>query len=327
VNTQQPDKPINKSKPADQPRGVIQSLTSGFDLVTRHPDLMLLPILLDAFLWLGPRLSAYPIIRGLLDFMNSPDMLAAMGADQVQQMQQMQKFFEQVGQAFNLFWWLTPTLLGVPSLMIGAPSDKVPTGQPVIWPVSSGLVYVALFLVLSVVGLGLSAAYWGMLASRVREQVLSLGRVIRLWWGLIKFAVFLIVVVLIIGVPTLTMVAVTALLSPVIGQFIVLMAGSLILWLLFYLVFTIHGLALLDAPLIQSALTSIRLMRFQFIPAMGLIVLVIAIYVGLGLLWNIPDSGSWVRVAGILGHAFTATGLLASTALFYLDRTKPVASE
>ena len=59
---------------ATEPIGVLQSLSSGFDFVTRHPDLMLPPILLDVFLWLGPRLSAYPLFKSLLDLLSSPDM-------------------------------------------------------------------------------------------------------------------------------------------------------------------------------------------------------------------------------------------------------------
>jgi hypothetical protein len=71
---------------------------------------------------------------------------------------------------------------------------------------------------------------------------------------------------------------------------------------------------------------SIVLMRFQFLPAMGLIILSVGIYIGTGFVWNIPASDSWIKAAGILGHAFTATGLLSATAIFYVDRTQTVVS-
>jgi hypothetical protein len=332
---QQPNQPTNKptnqpaSKQADQQKGtfgVIQSLASGFDLVTRHPDLMLLPILLDVFLWLGPRLSAYPLFKSLLDFMNSPDMVEAMGSTQAQQMEALQKLLDQAGQIFNLFWWLSPTLLGVPGLMVGSSAQKIPSGQPTIWPISNGLVYFGLFFLLSLLGLGLSAVYWGMLSSRVREQALSMGRIAVLWWGLIKIAILVIGVALIIGFPTVLVTTLLMLLSPLIAQFAVVMGGTLILWVLFYLVFTVHGVALRDAPVLQSVRMSIVLMRFQFLPAMGLIILSVGIYIGTGFVWNIPASDSWIKAAGILGHAFTATGLLSATAIFYVDRTQTVVS-
>ena len=59
---------------------------------------------------------------------------------------------------------------------------------------------------------------------------------------------------------------------------------------------------------------------------MSLILLSVGIYIGMGFVWNIPPSDSWLRAAGILGHAFTVTGLFTATALFYMDRTKPATS-
>jgi hypothetical protein len=59
---------------------------------------------------------------------------------------------------------------------------------------------------------------------------------------------------------------------------------------------------------------------------MGLIILAAAIYVGMGFLWNIPAGDTWLKGIGILGNAFTITGVLAATALYYMDRTKPVDS-
>src|ERR1044071_10211247 len=37
--------------------GVIDTLTDGFQLVNRAPGLLLVPVLLDLLLWLGPKLS------------------------------------------------------------------------------------------------------------------------------------------------------------------------------------------------------------------------------------------------------------------------------
>jgi hypothetical protein len=39
------------------PPNVIGSLRAGFDAVSSHVVLILLPLILDVFLWLGPRLS------------------------------------------------------------------------------------------------------------------------------------------------------------------------------------------------------------------------------------------------------------------------------
>ena len=284
---------------------------------------MLPPLLLDVFLWLGPRLSAYPLFKSLLDLLNSPDMLEALGPTQAQQMDALQKLVDQAGQAFNLFWWLSPSLLGVPGLMAGSPAEKTPAGLPVVWPISSGLAYFGLFVLLNLLGLGVAAMYWSVLSSRVRELPIGAERTLALWWGLFKVAILLTIVALIVGLPTLLVATVVSLFSLVAGQFVVMLGGSLLLWALFYMIYTIHGIALRDLVVLQSIRASVTLMRAQFLPAMSLIVVSVGIYIGTGFLWNIPPSDSWLRAAGILGHAFTVTGLYAATALFYMDRTKP----
>jgi len=312
-----------KTPQPKQPIGVVQSLSSGFDLVTRHPQLMMLPILLDVFLWLGPRLSAYPLLRALMDFMQSAGM-AAMDATARQQAEALQKLLDEIGPAFNLFSWLSPTLLGVPSLMAGALELKIPSGMPIVWPVSSLLVYAALFLAFNLIGLALSAAYWGMLAGQVRQEPFSPSRIITLWWGLFKVALLFIIATLIIGLPTMVVATLVALFSLLVAQFIMLMGLSALLWVLFYLAFTVHGVALRDVPVLRSVQASVFLMRTQFPPTMGLLIVAILIYIGLGFLWNIPPSDSWVKAAGILGHAFVATGLVTATALYYVDRIPAV---
>jgi len=179
---------------------------------------MLLPILLDVFLWLGPRLSAYPLFRASIEMLQSPDIAEALGPASAQQMETLQKMLDQAGQAFNLFWWLSPVLLGVPGLMVGAAAPKLPHGLPEVWSVSSGLIYFALFLALSLIGLALSAIYWGLLASRVRQEPLSLGRIAALWWGLFKIAVLLTSIGLIIGFPVVFAATLAAILSPLVAQ-------------------------------------------------------------------------------------------------------------
>lgn len=324
VNTNK--KSTTGGAPMSAPMGIIQSLASGFDLVTRHPQLMLLPILLDLFLWLGPHLSAYPIFRALIDLVQTLG-ATAMDATSRQQTEMVQGLLDQVGQAFNLFSWLSPTLLGVPSLMAGDGALEVPGGTPVVWAISNTLLYLMLYVAFNVIGLALSAAYWGMLTGQVRQEPLRMGRIVYLWWGLIKIALLFISVALLILIPTVFVGTIVALFNLTIAQFVVLMGSSFMLWALFYLVFTIHGVALRGLPIWPSIQASIFLMRSQFPPTMGLMLAAIVIYFGLGYVWAIPASDSWVKAAGIFGNAFIATGLVMATVLYYQNRVPdPAAS-
>ena len=47
--------------------GVFATVSAGFELTTRYLWLMLIPALLDLFLWLGPRLSFRALIESTLE--------------------------------------------------------------------------------------------------------------------------------------------------------------------------------------------------------------------------------------------------------------------
>ena len=48
--------------------GALACLTTGFDVVARNPYLILIPFMMDLFLWLGPRLSLAPIFEAMQRF-------------------------------------------------------------------------------------------------------------------------------------------------------------------------------------------------------------------------------------------------------------------
>src|SRR5512140_372285 len=49
-----------------KPLNAIEALSSGFELVLRRPWLLLLPIALDLFLWLGPQVHAKPVFDEII---------------------------------------------------------------------------------------------------------------------------------------------------------------------------------------------------------------------------------------------------------------------
>jgi hypothetical protein len=303
--------------------GIIESLTAGFDAVTRAPQVLVVPILLDTFLWLGPRLSAYPLIKSLLALIkslpSSPDELMRL------QMARTQAMLEQVGQQFNLFAWLSPLLVGTPSLMASLLSDKQPwTQASTVWEVDSLLVYITLFGLFSLAGSGLNAVYWSQIAHVALPQPPGgrewLARAFHIWRGLLQLVLALTALSIIGGVPLMTMAVVAALFNPGLGQLIVGFGMVLMMWIVFYLAFVIHGLALRQASFVQSLRWSIIIMRSHFLPATALLILSALIYWGLGVVWEIPDGDTWLRGGAIIGNAFVASGVLCATAFFYLGR-------
>ncbi len=318
---------MNKLPSKSEPLGILAALQAGFDAVTRTPQVMLMPVLLDGFLWLGPRLSAYPLIKNMVTLMSQ----WLVTPDETLQRQWLQSLalLEQAGQQFNLFAWLSPLLLGVPSLMAGNGGDKRPWPQPPpVWEVKNILVYLGLFGLLSLVGLGMSAVYWSQIADVTRTRAPNgvgpehrWAHVWHIWIGLVELVGLFILIALVLGLPLLMVSAFVGVFSPLLAQFLLLMGLTLVMWVMFYLAFVVHGLALRHSPFLEAVQISLAIMRWQFLPAMGLIGLSLLIYLGLGVVWNMAESDSWLKAGAIMGHAFTASGVLCATAFFYLGRT------
>lgn len=303
--------------------GIFESLTAGFDAVTRAPQVLVVPILLDMFLWLGPRLSAYPLIKSLSAFLKS---LPPSSDDLTRlQMAQTQTLLDQVGQQFNLFAWLSPLLVGTPSLMANLLGDKQPWAQPsAVWEVGSILIYLGLFVLFGLLGSGLNALYWSQIARVALHQAPAgrgwLAHAAHIWLGLLQLVLILTAIAVIGGMPLMAMAVVAALFNPGLGQLIVGMGMVLMMWIVFYLAFVIHGLALRQASFVQALRWSVILMRGQFLPATALLILSALIYWGLSLVWTMPDGASWLRAGAIVGNAFVASGVLCATAFFYMGR-------
>ena len=53
------------------PPNLIKALRSGFDAITNHMGLILLPMALDLFLWFGPHLGVKKLLESLLQQISS----------------------------------------------------------------------------------------------------------------------------------------------------------------------------------------------------------------------------------------------------------------
>lgn len=310
-----------KTQP-EKPLSIIEALAAGFDAVIRTPQVMAVPVLLDLFLWLGPRLSAYPLLHGSVMLLS--DLSTALDAASRASFEQMLTTLDELAQQFNLFVWLSPFPLGAPSLMAGTLPDKQPWPVGQVWQINNVLLYVGLFVLLNLAGLGLNALYWSQVARAALGQLPG-GRswpahAGRIWLGLLALTLLLIFLAIVFGAPLVMVMAVAAFISPWLVQLAALMGFSIMLWMVLYLAFTLHGIALREGSFFEAVQLSLTLMRFQFLPAAGLLLVGTLIYLGLGAVWALPDGDSWLRAAAIAGNAFIASGIVCATAVFYTDR-------
>src|SRR5574342_679452 len=137
------------------PPGVMGSLRAGFDAVASHVALILLPAVLDIFLWLGPRLSVNGLISPILTIIFNQARLSVTSATDLKQFAQTQTFISEMVARFNLLSLLGKLQvfpIGVSSLLVQKIPLKTPLGAQQVVEVSSGSLFIGLSFLLILSG-------------------------------------------------------------------------------------------------------------------------------------------------------------------------------
>ena len=159
--------------------GIIDSLSAGYRFLGRRVEVLLIPILLDLLLWLGPRLSVAPIFQQIADFYRNAATMEGMPADMVEMSRQVSELLTTAGDNSNLLDGLANTsLLHVPSLLVAAGSQGSMTLS-----IAHPLAAAALFGSFGLLGLLIGVVYMNLLAAhsahRRRPQAAQPQRVCR----------------------------------------------------------------------------------------------------------------------------------------------------
>ena len=311
---------MDKIETLPPPPGVIGSLRAGFDAIASNPSVILLPLTLDLFLWLGPRLrvgqiliNIYGEISSFWEFVGIPslNLETAQGNSAL--------FLEQL-QNFNLLSTLRTFPIGIFSLMSGRMPSQTPLGAPFIFKIDSEFAFLGWVVLLTLVGwlLGGMFFHWVSMAvidpSQPGEK--RLGRSVL---QSMLLSVLYFIMAIFFGTPVLTMLALILIVKPVLAQGMLLITALLSMWLIVPLFFSPHGIFMRRQNAFLSIYTSLRMARFT-LPTSSLFVLsVILIAYGLNFLWDIPSPDSWMTLVGIAGHAFITTSLLAASFIYYRD--------
>src|SRR6266498_578091 len=135
------------------PPGVIGSLKAGFDVVSRHVLLILLPFGLDLFLWLGPRLSVNKVLGPLYTIVFEQARLSLTSPDDIQRLVTVQGLFNEMLQRFNLVSLVSKLQtfpIGISSLLARSmPADSPMGTQNVVQLSSFGLLGYMLLLIVA----------------------------------------------------------------------------------------------------------------------------------------------------------------------------------
>ena len=293
--------------------------------------LVAVPLLLDLFLWLGPRLSIEPVLAHAGELLTTA--LTAEGTGiEVSQIQWVRLWLDQMMEQFNLFVALQPgPVIGVPSLMSnptllieeGGASWPLPYARPEI-VVSSTLAALGWSLGLAALGLGLNAIYVRAVGIAVIDDLAypvdGPDGWIAVWQRIVGFVLSLILLFIPIGGIAGFLIALVGLISGYIAQVLLMTLISFAFFLLFHLLFVVPGLVQLRRQALQAIRESILLTQGNILSVAGLILLILVVSDGLNVVWRLPEPSSWTMAVGIIGHAFVSAALTATLFVFYHER-------
>jgi hypothetical protein len=303
------------------PPHLFQTLVAGFDTVTNHIALILFPMGLDALIWLAPRLR----LKGLIEMVSSDliyrSLAMASNAETTEMLNSAEEIWMRVAERFNLLVFLRSYPVGIPSIMSSILPLDIPFGKPIMIEVVSLGSVIALFIMLTFLGVVGGTLYFSLVSQAAvfgkiqwRQQLLTWP-----WMSLQMCLLSLTWVVLIAGVslPASCAISIAALGGLNLGQCAVLLYSGLLIWMILPLLFSPHGILINRDKFWQSIKQGIRITRLTLPTTTLFFLSIFLITQGLDFLWRVPPESSWLMLIGIAGHAFVATGVLAASFVYY----------
>ncbi len=296
--------------------GILATIAAGFDLTTKHLWLLVLPILLDIFYWLGPRLSYGALIEQGLALLPDDPMLTEFASQ-----------MSELGTYTNLFTSLSVQFIGVPALMVNMLPQTTPLPVSAV-ALESPAAFMGTFVLLTLVGLLLSAVYFITICVAIerREGAASLSlaawgeRIGRTWLRLLALTILFVIVSLMILLPISFFAGIMALISVAFSMLIIVVGFVLMYWIILFISLTPQGIALNGRPVLNALRESATIVRTYSVQTLGMIILTLLINTMLSSLLVMAESGTWLTVLNIGIHAFVSTALIAALFIFYRDR-------
>ena len=314
---------VAMEKIESKPLGAIDALSGGFELVWRHPWIVLLPIVLDLFLWLGPQIQAKPVFDQMVRVMTEAAATQGSSPDTQQALAVMTASLQEAGRQFNVFSFVALFGIGMPVLV---PLDVPgPALDPIVWfSVGDEVAFLGWAALLAFVGVLVGTIYLQGIAGTIRPEARGLAatgtRVLRSFVQVLALGVALGVAGFVLLVPFAVGAVVLAALSPGLGVFLVLIIWFIIMWVTLYLAFAIPAIFINGAHVGQAILNSVTIFRYNFWPAMGLILLTVLLQMGFAVIWQQLLASPVGLVVDIVANAILGTALIAAIMLFYNDR-------
>lgn len=305
-----------------KPLGVIDALSSGFVLVIRRPWVLLLPIVFNLFLWLGPQINAQPIFNYAIALIDSSAATANLSTDTQQSLDASKEMLKSFGSDFNILNITAVFALGVPALL-GLETLPSNTPHAPLFVVKDIGTMMGLTVLFALIGILIASIYLETIARAIRrdEKKPSFApRVLKSYVSTGMLVVLVVFGLVALLSPFLIGATLVSLVNQGLASFILLIGLMLALWIVLYMAYAVPAIFVSGSNPLQAIWNSVTVFRFNSWSAMGLVFLIYLIQMGFSLVWQMFLGNEWGVAFNVIANAFLGTGLITAAMLFYHDR-------
>lgn len=303
---------------AARPPSLVDTLSSGFRTLHRAYLALLVPVVLNLWYWLGPRISPQPLVAWLRSF--DPATWDAAREQIVPLLPQNRPFdlrVEGILEGRWFFWFWRRIYAFVPS------SDAARPWESTTWFIGNFPLLFGTLLILNVVFALLVVLYLMPMADVVRGSAATdrpASRVMHAWLGVMGVQGLVLTLLIVGGIPLLVVAGVVAQFAPVLGSFLGAALVVIVLWLMFTTSFAYDAVVLDRSNPVRALLSSLLVVRTSFWTVVGLYGLTGMILLGFGVIWQGFETTVVGMTVVMFGSAYIGAGLAAAHLIFYRNR-------
>lgn len=312
--------------------GIVDILSDAYAKLNRAPWIVIVPLLLNAYLWFGAGISVAPLVTETQALLREIEPDTSASADIAEMREQTIGLLAQLAKEDirGQVAWLnvvpytiysfraagaSADALGLPYVM----ATPAPTVDDSAWVVADAGAFLGWIVLINMVALVLSAIFLtGMrnVARDIQQWDDFLSQVLRI------ITVLFLYVMLVIGVVGLALIPLsifTLLLlsaSPALGAFFVFIGAGAWLWASIYIGFTREIMVLEQVGPIRGIQMSIRMVRVHFWRTLGFLLTLLVIAAGSGIIFESLIGTFAGRVASVIVSAYLLTGLVMARMRF-----------
>ncbi len=311
----------NKSEPATLP-GVIDTIGIAFSRLVSRPYVVLGPVLLDLYLWLGLRITAGPLV---LKVANLVEPIESVGESLASSLEGQQRYNITELLSLQLLSVRMPTFL---PLLVSDESVRLNRWNPELADAQWWLVLlIGMFFIVTGFLAGTAFLLWLADVSRQRTHHFKARETARVSLYLVLWLSVSAGLLLLFSWPLLVAQAGLIYFGAGFNGFLAfLMVIPLgVGFVLFF--FSVYSIVLERATSVESFRASYRVVRAFGWQSLGYIVSYLIVTGGLPFFWRMLIDEPPGTMLAIIGNAFVSTGMIAAGMIYYEDRVAALATQ